>query len=217
MREPDSLPGSITSARARTPSSSRERPSMNACFSLAAWYSAFSRRSPWARASSMSWTFLGRSISRSRLSSSRSTLMPRGVMGILSAILELLQGADGHASGLQLSNGPHRRASPRHRRVVWEAAHQGGPPQREGVLDRLGALRRVDHHLDLPVDDAVDAVGAPVTHLVDVVDVDPRLAQVGVGAGGGEHPEAELAQAAGHRHRGRLVQVLHREKNADRL
>ena len=41
------------------PSISRLRPSMKACRSLAAANSAFSRRSPWARASSMSLHVLG--------------------------------------------------------------------------------------------------------------------------------------------------------------
>src|SRR4051812_35211476 len=149
----------MTSARARMPSISRERPSMKPWRSLAAWNSEFSRRSPWARASSMSRTFLGRSTSRSFFSSSRSAWMPRGVMGILSAMLELLERAHGHAAGLELSNGTHRGASPRHGRVIGEPPHQGGATQRERVLDGLGALRGVDDHLDLPVDDLVDAVG----------------------------------------------------------
>ena len=53
-------------------------------------YSAFSEMSPWARAVSMSSTFLGRSTSRRRLSSSRSFFCPAGVMGKRSARLVFL-------------------------------------------------------------------------------------------------------------------------------
>src|SRR3954469_22235457 len=116
-------------------SMSRDLPSMNPWRSLAAWYSAFSLRSPWARASSMSWTFLGRSTSRSRLSSSRSACCPRGVIGNL-AILVLLQRADAHAARAQLGDGADGGARRGQGGVVRDAAHQGGAADRERVFDR---------------------------------------------------------------------------------
>src|SRR5258708_3952836 len=93
MRVPESLPGSITLAKAIVPSSSLMRPSLKDCASLAAEYSAFSDRSPCARASSMSFTILWRKTSLRRLSSPLSWTRPRGVMGIFdwgSAIVSLL-------------------------------------------------------------------------------------------------------------------------------
>ena len=45
MRSPD-VGGSMTSAAPTLVSSSAIRPSMKLCFSRAAWYSAFSLRSP---------------------------------------------------------------------------------------------------------------------------------------------------------------------------
>src|SRR4051794_38347203 len=51
------------------------------CLSFAAWYSAFSERSPWARASAISFTILGRSTFLSRFSSAFSRTRPPGVMG----------------------------------------------------------------------------------------------------------------------------------------
>jgi hypothetical protein len=61
--------GSITSAAPTLASSSVIRPSMNPCFSRAAWYSAFSLRSPCARASAIAFTIAGRSTYLSRSSS----------------------------------------------------------------------------------------------------------------------------------------------------
>jgi hypothetical protein len=51
---------SITSAAPTLPSSSLIRPSVKLCFSRAAWYSAFSERSPWARASAIALMMAGR-------------------------------------------------------------------------------------------------------------------------------------------------------------
>ena len=51
MVSPDSLETSMISARASLSSSSAMRPSLSDWDSFAAWYSAFSERSPWVRAS----------------------------------------------------------------------------------------------------------------------------------------------------------------------
>ena len=73
---PLSLLVSITSARAIQSLRSRMRPSMWDCFSLAAWYSAFSFRSPWARATSISLEIFPRSTDWRCLSSSLSFRRP---------------------------------------------------------------------------------------------------------------------------------------------
>jgi hypothetical protein len=58
-RSPESLAMSMISAREIRLSSSRMRPSFIDCASLAAWYSAFSDRSPSARASEIAWMMRG--------------------------------------------------------------------------------------------------------------------------------------------------------------
>jgi hypothetical protein len=73
--------GSMISAVESFASISPMRPSMNPCCSRAAWYSAFSDRSPWLRASAMALMTLGRSSVLSRYSSLRSASAPRRVIG----------------------------------------------------------------------------------------------------------------------------------------
>src|SRR5215831_6086552 len=72
----------MTSAAPTFPSSSAMRPSMNDCFSRAAWYSAFSERSPWARASAIALVMACRSTRFSRSSSSRRRSYPGRVIGV---------------------------------------------------------------------------------------------------------------------------------------
>src|SRR4051812_34853332 len=110
----------------------------------------------------MSWMFLGRSISRSRLSSSRSVCTPRGVIGNLSPILKLLDRADCRGTVAQLGDGTHDRTSSGHGGVVGQAAGQRRATHREGIFDRARALGGVDDDLDLSIDDAIDAVRAPL-------------------------------------------------------
>src|SRR4051812_2549171 len=164
----------MTSACASIASISRERPSMKPCFSFAAWNSAFSRRSPWARASSMSCTFFGRSTSLRCLSSSRRARYPRGVMGTRSAILELLQRRDAEPASLELADGGHGGARPRQGGEIGQPAHESGPPDGEGVLDGLRARRGVDDHVDGAVEHAVDDVRAALAHLVHALDLHAR-------------------------------------------
>src|SRR5262245_6012446 len=72
----------MTSAPPTLPSSSAMRPSMNDCFSRAAWYSAFSERSPWARASAIALVMTCRSTRFRRSSSSRRRSYPGRVIGV---------------------------------------------------------------------------------------------------------------------------------------
>ena len=78
----------MTSALAIQCSTWRMRPSTWLCFSLAAWYSAFSERSPCERASAISFTIFGRSTFFRRFSSSLSrseaALRHRNAVGHLS-------------------------------------------------------------------------------------------------------------------------------------
>ena len=79
----------MTSALAIQCSTWRIRPSTWLCFSFAAWYSAFSERSPCERASAISFTILGRSTFLRRFSSSFSRRRPPFVMGTRSDIFHL--------------------------------------------------------------------------------------------------------------------------------
>src|SRR5499433_1606593 len=72
----------MTSAFPTFASSSAMRPSMKPCFSRAAWYSAFSERSPCARASAMALVMAWRSTRLRRSSSSRSRSKPGRVIGV---------------------------------------------------------------------------------------------------------------------------------------
>src|SRR5258705_256503 len=72
----------MTSAPPTLPSSSAMRPSMNDCFSRAAWYSAFSERSPCARASAIAFVMACRSTRLRRSSSSRRRSYPGRVIGV---------------------------------------------------------------------------------------------------------------------------------------
>src|ERR1700741_3106483 len=72
----------MTSAAPTLASSSLMRPSVKDCFSRAAWYSAFSERSPCARASAMALVMAGRSMRLRRSGSSFRFSYPAGVMGV---------------------------------------------------------------------------------------------------------------------------------------
>ena len=75
---------SITSARDSLSSSSATRASIQPCCSLAEWYSAFSDRSPWARASSMALMIRGRSTDFRCFTSSIIAAWPAAVIGTFS-------------------------------------------------------------------------------------------------------------------------------------
>ena len=60
------------------------RPSIKLCFSLAAWYSAFSERSPFDLASAIAFIISGLSTVLSVFNSSMSLFCPFSVIGILS-------------------------------------------------------------------------------------------------------------------------------------
>ena len=86
---PESRLGSITSERPIMASSSRIRPSMKLCRSRAAWYSAFSLKSPCSRASAIAAIIAGRSTDFSFFSSASSFANPLAVSGtfcILSSV-----------------------------------------------------------------------------------------------------------------------------------
>ena len=83
---PDNLLRFITSALLVTSSSSVILPSMNDCLSFAAWYSAFSLRSPCSLATAIACITLGRSDFFKSLSSDLIFSSPDNVNGILSIL-----------------------------------------------------------------------------------------------------------------------------------
>ena len=102
---PESFETSITSARAIQSSSSPTRPSFRLCASFAAWYSAFSERSPCERASEIASMMRGRSCCWRQRSSSRSVANPLAVIGTLFIVLVSTCG------GTQKENGPEAEAN----------------------------------------------------------------------------------------------------------
>src|SRR6185503_1933908 len=87
---PERRVGSMISARESLSSRSLIRASIHPWRSLAAWYSAFSLRSPCSRAKPISRLIFGRSTSLRFLSSSLSRAFPSGVMGILPSMKRVL-------------------------------------------------------------------------------------------------------------------------------
>src|SRR5438552_3050100 len=79
----------MTSAPPTFVSSSAIRPSTKLCRSRAAWYSAFSERSPWARASAIALVIAWRSTRFKRSSSSFSFSYPPRVIGVRWTAIEL--------------------------------------------------------------------------------------------------------------------------------
>src|SRR5690606_24954243 len=89
---PDSFDTSMTSPRAIRSSSSAIRPSFRLWASFAECYSAFSERSPWARASEIASMIRGRSSRWRQRSSSLRASNPAAVMGTLFMFQHLFAG-----------------------------------------------------------------------------------------------------------------------------
>src|SRR5262252_1525971 len=133
---PESRAGSITSARDSLSSRSLIRASIHPWRSLAAWYSAFSLRSPWSRATPISRLILGRSISFSCRSSSRRRTLPSGVMGILPSMAPLYPHLP---KGAPIwPRGPDRPScSPRATRLLPRAGRASRQPKLSTLLRNL--------------------------------------------------------------------------------
>src|SRR5690606_2715404 len=127
---PFRVDGSITSARDSLSSMSLMRASTMPCRSLAAWYSAFSLRSPCSRATPISREILGRS-SFKRASSSRSLIMPWGVIGTFSGSSAMARIPIASADSIKGAATDSRAwlsqaSSPRGRAACVQAPCQGG-------------------------------------------------------------------------------------------
>src|SRR5579872_138212 len=251
---PESFETSITSARPIWSSSSRTRPSMKPWRSFAAWYSAFSERSPCARASAIALMISWRSTFLRWFTSSSSDLNPAAVMGIRSMAfnschqqscsvrprLAVWPGADccgiflkyllrldflcpftgrwlrrvrlegGDFKGARLQSGD--RLSCRRRagdgRVVGHLQCQGGAADREGVHQRDGTFRRVEHEMDLAVLERVDHMRPTFHDLVDEADGNVRSFESKSGAASRDQFEPHADQLARRRDHFGLVGIF---------
>jgi hypothetical protein len=123
--------------------------------------------------------------------------------GELSHFLVLLQRTHRHLAGAELGDRAHGGARRGQRRVVGNALEQGVAADRERILDRLRARRRVDDQVDAAVQQAVHDVRPPLAHLVDALDVEAAAGQELVRADGGDDLEAEVDEPLGDRDRAR--------------
>src|SRR5438552_3341593 len=139
----------MTSAFPTFISRSAIRPSMKLCFSRAAWYSAFSERSPWARASAIALVMACRSTRLSRSSSSRSFSKPGRVIGVRWTDMALTLA---RARERQPGSAPPRRGQVRLDLRVGACACEPGLPGEalllgEDLLLDLDALRLETTHV----------------------------------------------------------------------
>src|SRR3546814_173307 len=209
---------SMTCACDSSPSSCLIRPSMKPCCSRAAWYSAFSFRSPCARASAIALITAGRLTDLSSSSSARRRCAPWVVSGALiaSSTLDAVPAAPRPGRCHDIPENAARPGAGNGGRI-GRALLQRLAPDRERVGDRLAALGGVDDVGDLAVLDQVDDVRTAFGHLVDVRALQAVLAQPGGGAAGGHQRPAALDQFARNRQHARLVRVAHGdERLADR-
>ena len=115
---------------------------MKPCCSRAAWYSAFSFRSPWARASAIALITAGRLTDFSSLEFRAQAPAPFAVMGRGSCLLlhgkflvQFLQRE--HVARAAVVQRAQQRARAGHGGGIGDALLQGLAPDREGVGDGL--------------------------------------------------------------------------------
>src|SRR5690554_2077095 len=207
---------SITWALDRRPSISRIRASTIPCCSRAAWYSAFSLRSPSSRASAMASVICGRSTVFRCLSSSSRASAPCLVIGYFmsDSLVQFLKAAhcalraefQCHAYRLtagQSGGGVH---------LVLQGIATNGI----GVGDGLPAFGGIDYQPDLVVLDHIDDMRATFGDLVHTAHRQTsRLDDLG-GTGGGHHFETEFGQVTGHVGDEGLVVLTHADEHGTR-
>src|ERR1700692_1715398 len=156
---------SMTSEFDKRFSMSLMRPSMKLCCSRAAWYSAFSLKSPWARASAIALMTFGRASLLSRFNSARSRSAPRRVMGVRLItssrqhfLVQILQSI--HFDIAQVIERVASRARSGHRRVIGYLPRDRLASNRTRLAHRLLAFGGVDDQRHLVVFYYIDDVGA---------------------------------------------------------
>src|SRR5579875_3619199 len=124
-----------------------------------------------------------------------------------------LERGDFKLAGLEGGDRRHRGAGAGNGGVIGNLVHERRAPDAEAVGDRLGAVGRVEDELHAAVLHGVDDMGPSLHDLPDLLDLEAVLAQEGRGAARGDQAEAELDEAAAHRHHGGLVLVPHRDED----
>src|ERR1700680_1788110 len=204
------------------------RPSTKLCCSRAAWYSAFSLKSPWARASAIALMMFGRASLLSCFNSTRSRSAPRRVMGVrftTSAalceeswgcasrqhfLMQILQSI--HFNVAQMIERIAGRARPGHCRVIGYLPGDRLAPDRAGFAHRLLAFGSIDDQRHLVVFYHIDDVRATFPHLVDPLARYSGFFQHQGGAAGCGNLEAALDQHLRQHHGGGLVAVAHADE-----
>ena len=90
---------------------------------------------------------------------------------------------------------------------------EGSPTQRPAVGQGCRAVGGVENKLNAAVFDPVDDVGAAFQHLVDLLGLDPELAQVALRSARGDDLETQLFQQLDRLDDARLVDVAHRDEH----
>src|ERR1700686_3903249 len=204
------------------------RPSMKLCCSRAAWYSAFSLKSPWARSYAFALMTFGRASLLSCFNSTRSRSAPRSVMGVrFTTSAALYEESWGCASRqhflMQILQSIHfnvaqmivriaGRARSGHCRVIGYLPGDRLAPDRAGFAYRLLAFGGIDDQRHLVVFYHIDDVRATLPHLVDPPAGHSRFFEhQGRAAGGGNFKAARNQHLRQH-HRARLVAVAHADE-----
>src|SRR6185312_1220336 len=220
MTLPESFETSITSARAILSSSSITRPSMKPWRSRAAWYSAFSAMSPCSRASAIARMIAGRSVVLSLFNSSCKRSKPLEVMGIFVVMGRSersfkigLYGGDFKAAGPEGMNRLDGRPGTSNCCVIRDFVGQGRPAEAETVGNRLRPLARIDHELNLAGQHPVNDMGPAFHHFVDLLHLDPGLAQELGRSRGRDQAEAHGDQSPARLDHGRFVLVADRDED----
>src|ERR1700676_2102860 len=211
---------SITSLFDRRFSMSLMRPSMKLCCSRAAWYSAFSDKSPCARASAMALMTLGRASLFNCFSSKRRRSAPRRVIGVRftripvkysnKLLMQILQSIDFDvAEMIQRIAGGTRAGD---RRVVSYPPGNRLAANRPGFAHGLLAFRGIHDQGNFVIFYHIDDVRATLPHFIDPPAGDAGRFQNLRGAARGRDIEAASDQHLGEQHRARLVAVAHADE-----
>src|SRR5579863_8031783 len=204
------------------------RPSMKLCCSRAAWYSAFSLKSPWARASAIALMTFGRASLFSCFSSCRRRSAPRKVMGVRLVttaascavswefasrqhfLVQILQPI--HFDVAQVVERVAGRARAGHRRVVGYLPGHRFAPNRAGFAHRLLSLGGIDDQCHLVVFYHIDDVRATLPHLIHPPAGDTGFLEHQCRAAGRRNLEAARDQHLRENHRTRLVAVAYADE-----
>src|SRR5580692_3980571 len=204
------------------------RPSMKLCCSRAAWYSAFSLKSPWARASAMALMTFGRASLLSCLSSWRSRSAPRRVIGVRLIttaafcavpwefasrqhfLMQILQPI--HFDVAQVIERVAGRTRSGHRRIVGYLPGDRLAPNRARFAHRLLSLGGIDDQGHLVVFYHIDDVRATLAHFIDAAAGYARLFEHLRSPPGGGDFKAARDQHLGQDHRARLIAVAHADE-----